>query len=530
MAARKPWPTMLGLGFCLILALFLRWPMMTAAERHLDSDLAVDGLTLRQFVAEGRWRWHYPGTPHIGTAPVLLSLPAVAIWGEEPASLVFAGVAGNLLLIAGVYLLVLRTYGSTPAFFSGLILAAGGLGQVWLSGRVTGGHLLAAAWLAWAWLGWSYLIQSKKIWPWAPFGLFCSLGLWVDSIFLLSLPALGVASLAEAWARRDTIKIQARIKQALVFIAMLPIGPGLLKLGDGVNVYGAQFELTHDTAVLKQHARLLVLECLPRLVFGRTLKMGSPEIALTHQKPADYLSPTAAGAFVWISIFIVISLFILVDKIDSPTKRPINAASWSMSLWLGQITIFLLNIIAFKFNKNIYNADNYRYLVLLLPTVGLLCGLLATTGRHVFLRRLLLATLATFMSTDVILWQSQNSLRPSPFQSSKLSPGPETNGLVTLLKNPDSPINGTFEADYWEVYRSLYLARRPVTLGRPFGFFPNRFQPESPTQPRFVVITKSPTSMQIMPQLRAESARLILSQFGLEIYDRHNAQTKGPQP
>ena len=56
---------------CLLSAIcwsvLLRVPLIENAAAHLDSDLAVDGLTLREAV-EGHWRWHYPGTPIRGSA------------------------------------------------------------------------------------------------------------------------------------------------------------------------------------------------------------------------------------------------------------------------------------------------------------------------------------------------------------------------------------------------------------------------------------------------------------------------------
>ena len=53
---------------------------------HLDSDLAVDGLTLLDAV-NGHWRWHYPGTPYMGILPMLLSYPQALVWGANPITL-----------------------------------------------------------------------------------------------------------------------------------------------------------------------------------------------------------------------------------------------------------------------------------------------------------------------------------------------------------------------------------------------------------------------------------------------------------
>lgn len=538
----KPWLALAGLGFCLALALLLRWPMMTAAERHLDSDLAVDGLTLRQFVQEGRWRWHYPGTPHIGTAPLLLSLPAVAVWGEGPAALVFAGVAANLLLIAGVYGLTCKAYGPTPAFFAGLMLAAGGLGQMWLSGRVTGGHLLAAAWLAWAWLGWSRLIGSAKCWPWLVFGIFCGLGLWVDSLFLLALPGLGVASLMEAWAGRNEIPIKTRVIQAVCFIAMLPIGPGLLKLGDGVNVYGAQFESVTDQELIFEHAIILFLECMPRLVFGQNFYSSGPMIQMPPEIPAsgNRLIQSNIALLLYSSmILLLLGGAMAGRKAHRRELRKSKSGHWVRSMWAGFYVMALLNILSFLFNKNIFNSDNYRYLVLLLVPLGIFYGRTIRPGPWGILSRILILGMALLFSIEIFDWQSRYGLRNLANYNLMSE---KSRWLVTdhLIRSPLSTIlneeNGAsrilksdvFETDYWDVYKALYLCRMSVTAARPFGIYPNRFRDEAPTRVRYIVFSSlSRTPPQMFQIVRSEGAKLIREDQHMEIYERRIGDLPG---
>ena len=76
---RWPW-VVLGLG--LLWTVMLRLPLIVNAEDHLDSDLAVDGLTLFDAV-HGQWRWHYPGTPHMGILPLFFSYPQALIFGAN---------------------------------------------------------------------------------------------------------------------------------------------------------------------------------------------------------------------------------------------------------------------------------------------------------------------------------------------------------------------------------------------------------------------------------------------------------------
>ena len=539
MCKRTTFTTCLALTLIILAAFVIRWPMMVYAYKHLDSDLAVDGLTLRDFVQNGNWRWHYPGTPHIGTLPVLISLPAVALWGEGPASLVFAGIAANILLILAIYLLVNSAYGRVSAILASLVLAAGGLGQVWLSARVTGGHLLSAAWLAWAWLFWTHLIDTKSLKSWAGLGLFCAIGIWIDSIFLLGIAGLGLSSVIMAWRDRSTIPIKHRSIQALLFIAMLPIGPSISKLGDGVNVYGSQFEITTDSSALKEHARILLTECLPRLILGRTLQTGSPEIAMTHLKPLDYLSSNAPIVMV-LTMSGVVILLAWLKLISSRSSQKSSKSSsdpqpdWVTPLWSGLTFTGLLTLSAFELNKNIFNADNYRYLVPLIPLLGMTYGLLSSAGPMLRQRRFLLILLSLLLALDVYFWQQANGFHPL-FETDTVKKSEPINNkdVVSLLTDPQPgplpAITDTFEADYWETYRALYLAKKPISMGKPFGFFPNRFPNESPANPRFVLITNSSASLQMLPLIRAEGAKLF-SDKRVMVYDRSIRESPIPPP
>src|SRR5271154_7111066 len=104
---RRPyWPwVLLGLG--LVWTVLIRVPLIVNAEAHVDSDLAVDGLTLLDAV-HGQWRWHYPGTPSTGSIPVLLSWPQAVVWGANPITLVSGGMVAYGLLTIAVFLLARR--------------------------------------------------------------------------------------------------------------------------------------------------------------------------------------------------------------------------------------------------------------------------------------------------------------------------------------------------------------------------------------------------------------------------------------
>src|SRR5271168_2694900 len=148
---RVLWPwVVLGLGLCW--TVLVRVPLVLNAHDHIDSDLAVDGLTLLDAV-QGHWRWHYPGTPYMGILPMLTSSPQALVWGANPTTLVSGGTIIWLLVVVATFWLGARAYGLETAGWAIMPLVFSSLGTIWLSGRVTGGHLLTLVWHTGAFLG-----------------------------------------------------------------------------------------------------------------------------------------------------------------------------------------------------------------------------------------------------------------------------------------------------------------------------------------------------------------------------------------
>ena len=88
----------------------------------------------------------------MGTGAVLLSWCQARIWGANPMTLVSGGTVAHLLLMVAVFALAWRVFGRGVAMGGLLPLAFASTGVLWLSGRITGGHLLVVAWSAAAWL------------------------------------------------------------------------------------------------------------------------------------------------------------------------------------------------------------------------------------------------------------------------------------------------------------------------------------------------------------------------------------------
>ncbi len=191
---RWPW-VVLGLG--LLWTALIRVPLVMNAHDHLDSDLAVDGLTLLDAVS-GHWRWHYPGTPYMGILPMLTSYPQALVWGAGPITLVSGGTIIWLLVVGSTFWLAARAYGLDVAGWAILPLVFSSLGTIWLSGRITGGHLLTLVWHTMA-FGGLYVCLTRGGWPRAAaLGLWCGLGLYLDAMFLFTLAGMVPAAVL-AW-------------------------------------------------------------------------------------------------------------------------------------------------------------------------------------------------------------------------------------------------------------------------------------------------------------------------------------------
>ena len=185
------------LGSGLVWTVLIRVPLVLNAEDHLDSDLAVDGLTLLDAV-RGHWRWHYPGTPHMGILPVLASYPQALMSGADPITLVSGGTIIWLLVVGSTFWLAGRAYGPTVAGWAIVPLVFSSLGTIWLSGRITGGHLLTLVWHTLAFVG-LYVCLTRGRWPRAAaLGLWCGLGLYLDAMFLFTLAGIVPAAML-AW-------------------------------------------------------------------------------------------------------------------------------------------------------------------------------------------------------------------------------------------------------------------------------------------------------------------------------------------
>lgn len=478
--ARWPWACFLIAAVWVVL---IRVPLVLNARAHLDSDLAVDGFMLRE-ATEGSLRWHYPGTPHIGSASVLLSLPQAMIWGTSAESLVSGGTVAALGLVLGTFLMTWRSAGPQAAAWSLAPLTFASNGAVWLSARITGGHLLAACWHAGAFALFVGFARRGGIKSGLALGLWSGLGLFVDSMFSVTLAGL-LPVVAIAVVRLGKSGWIGLVGLVLGFsLGQVPREVG--KRVEPYNAYGPQFETITEPAVLIGHARLLARECLPRLIAGHRIPgLETDPITATTDRGGTAIGPipvlaTLLSLGLWGVSWLAIGRAIL-DEEDRASRL----------VGVGLILSALATIAGFILNRNIFNTDNYRYLVTLLVPWGFGFGLLAARlARKGFEGKALACgitlAMATVMTADLSSWQHQLGWvddRSLPVTAKVENP------LVDWLDA--HPEVSWVEGAYWDVYRLAFLAKRTVR-GRPFSRYPNRF-PEwkPPSGPNRILVGRS---------------------------------------
>ena len=466
------WPYAL-LALALAWAALIRIPLILNAETHLDSDLAVDGLTLLD-AAHGHWRWHYPGTPHIGIVPVLLSLPQAMIGGAGPISLVSGGTVAYLGLFVATFALAWRGFGPRVAAWSLVPLTFASTGSLWLSGRITGGHLLIAAWHAGAFALLHACLSQGGPRRAVVLGLWCGLGVYVDSMFLTTLAGLVPAALAGWLAQGCSGR---GLVSALVFVPAFLLGAAPREVGsrlDPHDAYRGQFQFASDPLVLIDHVRILGLDCLPRLVVGHRLPglQADPDPkALAGPGPTlarwDIHPVAIAATGLGLVLFLAAQGALARAIFNAPDVAGRAVAA-------GLFVSLLVVVAAFVANRNIFNSDNYRYLVTALVPWAVGFGLALDRrarrdGRGRVIAALIVLVFAGLMTIDAARWYARFGwidARGRPVRKALDDPA-----LAWLDAHPGVR---ALSGDYWDVYRLGFLTGGRVR-GIPYPIYPDRF-------------------------------------------------------
>jgi hypothetical protein len=185
-----------------------------------------------------------------------------------------------------------------------------------------------------------------------------------------------------------------------------------------------------------------------------------------HDGPQTDSGAVAACALGF--VILVASIGCLIGPGTPGRATPAAAAVCS-----GLFVSALATVGGFILNRNIYNSDNYRYLVFLLVPMaagfGLLVDRLARSGRAGVAAALVFSgTVAVVFSLDTMLWYQRfgwlDGLRP--VRASR-----EEQTLEWLEQHPE--IDAIY-GSYWDVYRLSFLTGGRVA-GVPYPDYPDRF-------------------------------------------------------
>ena len=508
------WPWVL-LALAMSWSALIRVPLILNSAHHLDSDLAVDGLTLLE-ATKGHVPWHYPGTPYMGAATACLSLPQALIWGANPTTLVSGGTLAYLGLLPAVFLLGWRGFGPVAAVFALVPLTFASNGAVWLSGRITGGHLAAAVFHAGLFFGFAALLKSSH-----PsrrgalaLGLWSGFGLYLDSMLALSLLGFGMA-VSLAWL--VTPGKRRGLLLAMVYASGFAAGVAPREIGarlDPYSAYDAQFQLVTDQDVLIEHANRLGLDCLPRLFSGHRL----PGLE-TEPDPRSLAGRGTSRSRSQVEpLGVAVSALALSLVLASFGALCFHLTKEEWPVALGLLISTLATLAAFVTNRNIFNSDNYRYLVTLLVPASagfglLMRGLWSWRWKGKAFAVIVSALFAVLMTADLVRWYHQFGWVNDQGVAVKVAADDPT--LAWLDAHPEiDRISG----GYWDVYRLIFLSGGRLK-GSPYPIYPDRFPSwkRLPGEREVLIARPSPEAKIFVDRALAGGGKVIQRNRGITI-------------
>jgi hypothetical protein len=199
--------------------------------------------------------------------------------------------------------------------------------------------------------------------------------------------------------------------------------------------------------------------------------------------------------------------------LNGRTLTPRAIASGMLASALGVIGGFLVN-------RNIFNSDNYRYLVLLLIPWAIGCGLVlrAAVRRGGAARWAGVAlgfALAALFTCDAAAWYRR--LGWIDERLVLIRQGIDDPALRWLGNHPE--IRSIF-GGYWDVYRLSFLSEGKVQ-GVPFPLFPNRFPEWSSGlpdgRPETLLARRSPEGQLFLNRALRQGGNVLHREGGLTI-------------
>ncbi len=248
------------------------------------------------------------------------------------------------------------------------------------------------------------------------------------------------------------------------------------------DAYREQFTLVTATR-LARHPRAdpLGLDCLPRLLAGHRLpglETDPTPPALLAGRAAGHVPNSTSRPWVAVAVSSIVTLAALAGLAMRPLAPVPAPAGWSSAGLF--VSASAATLAGFVVNRNIFNSDNYRYLVRSARARGRSGSasrpgaLGARGGRGESASSGFVCVFALVMTADVARWYARFGWidgRGLPIRLAVDDPL-----LAWLDQHPDV---GWLEGGYWDVYRLAFLTQGRVR-GAPFPIYPNRFPEWSP--------------------------------------------------
>ena len=353
-------------------------------------------------------------------------------------------------------------------------------------------------------------------------GFWCGLGVYLDSMFVLTLAGMLVGgSLA---ARR----VQGlTLAHGLALIVAFLVGAAPRVIGQWVephDAYHEQFTWSLDTRLLADHSKILFCDCLPRLVAGHRLPglEADPDPALLGMgAPIQRKAAGRDGWHLWVWLLVLLAIGYFAGSLIALVRAGWKGnAVCKRTVAAGLAGTVAAVVTAFLINRNIFNSDNYRYLVLLLVPWPLGSGLVL---RNSFCRsataRLVVCAVAILLSalytSDAAAWYRHLGWLDDSFRPVQ---GRVNDPAVAWLR--DHRQVRTIYGSYWDVYRLSFLSGGELK-GVPFPIFPNRFPewsaglPEG--RPETLLVRRSPEAQHFLNSALHQGGRVLYREGGLVI-------------
>ncbi|MBI4970448.1 MAG: hypothetical protein HZC17_01205 [Candidatus Omnitrophica bacterium] len=176
----------------LVIAVILRLPIIFARETLLPGDEVMFGL-MAKHILHGQFPIYYWGQSYLGVLEAYVTAVLSLIFGMNGITIQLGGFFFYQLFLAINYFLIKRVLGFGSAIFTSIILLVAPTMMMEESVRALGGYseiLFFGALGFWLWLK-VFEDGKRGIYP-AALGLTLGIALWVNSLFICYLAALGL--------------------------------------------------------------------------------------------------------------------------------------------------------------------------------------------------------------------------------------------------------------------------------------------------------------------------------------------------